>query len=182
MIASTAMTNETEQWRDIPGFEGAYQVSDRGRVRSLNRVGAQLGRGGKYHRHTHRGQFLRPARMSSGHVSVVLGRKAGSRSVHSLIALAFIGPRSLDKEVRHLNVVPDDNRLENLEYATRARNIQDKKWHGAHRKLRPADVRDIKRRLDGPHGTQADLAREYRVRDSTISAIKHKRIHQDVLP
>jgi hypothetical protein len=162
---------QPEQWRNIPGHEGAYQVSDRGRVRSFLRGHSN-------------GRLLRPGRMASGHVSVVLGRQCGSRTVHSLVMEAFVGPRPAGLEVRHLDGNPSNNLLSNLEYATRSRNMQDLKWHAGAKghKLRPVDVLDIKRRLGGSHGNQRRLAREYDVGDTAISAIKYGVSHKDVLP
>jgi NUMOD4 motif/HNH endonuclease len=175
-------SNPSEQWRDVPGFEGVYQVSDQGRVRSLDRISVRVGHNGKQQQHRLRGRILRPSRIPSGHVQVM--GNVGSKKVHSLVALAFIGPRPPDKEVRHLNGIPVDNRLENLEYATRSRNVQDRKWHagGNNYVLKPADVLDIKRRLGHPsRGLGASLAREYRVKHTTISDIKRGRFHKDVV-
>lgn len=83
-------------------------------------------------------------------------------------------------EVRHLNGDPSDNRLVNLEYATRTRNSQDKKYHAGAKgyKLTPRQVAQIKAALR--HTTGVALAAQYGVAQSTISAIKHERFHQDV--
>jgi hypothetical protein len=112
----------------------------------------------------------------------VLGRKIGSKGVRLLIALAFLGPRPFGMEVRHLNGIATDNRLENLEYATRSRNIQDKKWHAGQKNYRLSvqSVRDIKRRLANTRITE--VAREYGVSVSTIWNIKRNHIHRDVVP
>lgn len=53
-------------------------------------------------------------------------------SVHRLVALAFIGPCPEGMEVLHINGEPDDNRLENLRYGTRAENVADTIRHGRH--------------------------------------------------
>jgi HNH endonuclease len=96
--------------------------------------------------------------------TVSVSKMANSRTVHSLVMEAFVGPRPDGLEVRHLDGVPSNNALPNRECVTRSRNIQDMKWHAGRRghKLRPADVRDIKQRLRGPRGK---LAREYGVSD-----------------
>ena len=80
-----------EQWRDIPGFEGRYQVSDQGRVRSVDRY-VRLVAHGVETRRLARGKVLAPAPGTHGYPSVVLGRDGGTRAVHRLVALAFLGP------------------------------------------------------------------------------------------
>ena len=117
---------DEEVWRDIPGFEGAYQVSDFGRVRGLDRTVHHQGG----HRFV-RGRILR-SRFSpnGGHHQVVLGygTKGGKHinaRVHALVLLAFVGPRPEGLEIRHLNGTPSDNRLTNLEYATKPPNRLD---------------------------------------------------------
>jgi hypothetical protein len=104
-----------ERWLPIPGYEGLYEVSDMGRVRSFRR-----GAGGR---------MLRPGRMPAGHMSVALGR-GNSQCVHKLVLLAFVGPAPDRHECRHLNGVPADNRLENLKWGTRGENIRDAIAHG----------------------------------------------------
>ena len=105
-----------EVWKDIPGYEGRYQVSDQGRVRSFVK--------------SSHGVILRPGRMSGGHMSVALGR-GNSQCVHKLVLLTFIGSAPEKHECRHLNGVPSDNRLENLRWGTRSENIKDDFLHGA---------------------------------------------------
>src|SRR5262249_14499452 len=140
---------QLEEWRPIPGYK-EYEASNRGRVRSVNRTAVTSAsiRSQSYQRF-HHGRILRPCTKSTGHLSVVLGRSSGSKDVHWLIALTFIGPCPRGQEVRHLNGIPSDNRLENLEYATRSRNVQDRKWHtpAITQRLSGQEVRDIKQRL-----------------------------------
>jgi HNH endonuclease len=106
--------------------------------------------------------------------------------------LAFVGPRPEGLEIRHLNGNPSDNRLTNLEYATRSRNVMDVKWHNGkiNQRLTPRDVLSIKRQL-GPRtieavlardGKSAALAREYGVSRVTISDIWREDTHRDVAP
>ncbi|RQT43146.1 hypothetical protein DF046_36835 [Burkholderia cepacia] len=110
-----------EQWRDIPGFEGRYQVSDMGRVRSLDRRVRVVPHGIETTRLV-RGRILKPGPSKSGHLSVVLGR-GNTRSVHALVMLAFEGPCPEGMEVLHLNHTPSDNRRTNLKYGTRGENV-----------------------------------------------------------
>lgn len=160
-----------EIWKPVVGYEGRYEVSNKGRVASLSY------RGQSGHR-----RVLRLARVPDGHEIVSLCDGARKTwSVHVLIVRAFIGPRPADLEIRHLDGNPSNNALSNLEYATKSRNRQDRKWHAgaAQHKLRPKDVLDIKSRFG--RESIAALAREYGVTAPSISAIKRGITHRDVL-
>jgi len=114
------------EWRDIPGYEGFYQVSNAGQVRSLDRTvsrnnGVPLPLKGKeLQLGTSRGYL---------HVRL-LGRTC---KVHQLILRTFVGPRPDGMDVRHLNGDKRDNRLENLTYGTRSENCLDITRHGRNR-------------------------------------------------
>jgi DNA-binding XRE family transcriptional regulator len=159
-----------ETWKDIPGHEAQYQVSDQGRVKSLSRYV----RSGAGMRKVNE-RILRPGKSKSGHVSVMLGRNGHGSQVHQLVMLAFIGPPPKDTEVLHRNGNPSDNRLENLHYGTRSHNILDvyrvgKRW----RKLSLEEIKLIHSRANsGETGTA--LAKEYGVTSTTVSAIKNGR-------
>ena len=110
----------------IEGHEG-YEVSDEGLVRSLDRV---ITRSDGVTQKL-KGKILTPGVLSRGHLHVVLpGRD--DRTVHSLVAEAFLGPRPDGLEVRHANGVPSDNRLVNLSYGTKRQNSLDSIVHGSH--------------------------------------------------
>ena len=113
----------TEQWRPVVGHEGAYEVSDQGRVRSLPHRVRLVVRGGVETSRLSPGKVLRPGRCLSGHVSVAIG-KGRSVSVHVLVLTAFVGPRPAGYDILHLNHDPADNRLENLRYGTRSENLR----------------------------------------------------------
>lgn len=166
-----------EIWKDIPGYEGRYQVSSEGNVRSLDRfVNGKNWATGKSFKRYLKGHLLKPGRYCScGHVSVILGHKAAGIPVHRLVMLAFVGPPLKGQEVRHKNGNPKDNRLDNLEYGTRTENILDVFSQGkAWRKLTIDDVQNIRTQLDaGALGT--DLANQYGVCPTTISSIKNGR-------
>lgn len=163
----------SEVWKDIPGYEGAYQASDLGRIRSLTRQITQKSRWGTYFTRTVKGRILRPGRYcESGHLSVILKRGTNGKPVHQLVMLTFKGPTPGRKEIRHLNGDPTDNRLENLYFGTRTENIIDvyktgKDW----RKLTGSQAAEIKQALrSGEKGSI--LARKYEVSQQIISQIK----------
>ena len=100
----------SEQWRPVVGWEGLYEVSSEGRVRSFRR-GAN-------------GRILRPGIASHGYPTVALGR-GNTQSVHVLVAAAFIGPCPEGQEVRHRDGKRSNPKAENLHYGTRGQNIAD---------------------------------------------------------
>lgn len=119
----------TEQWRPVSGFEGAYEVSDRGRVRSLDRF---VSAGGSPYRVL--GQAIRSSLNPNGYEVVTLklrGRKS-SRYVHRLVAEAFITGREDGFEVLHSDGDKRNNSAMNLSWGSRSANINDQVRHGSH--------------------------------------------------
>ena len=114
-----------EEWRDVPGYEGKYQVSNKGRVRSLDR----WVKNGKKSKRFHRGGILKHSLSTVGYpyISLTEGRKT---SIHRLVLEVFVGPCPKGMETRHLNGIRTDNRLENLCWGTNMENHQDKIRHG----------------------------------------------------
>lgn len=98
-----------ENWRDIKGFEGLYQISNLGRVKSLN-----------YAKSRKEG-FIKPIKNKDGYLIVKLySDKCYTKLVHRLVAENFIDIPKL--EVNHLNGNKADNNINNLEWCTHAEN------------------------------------------------------------
>lgn len=168
-----------EIWKDIPGYEGRYQASNMGRIRSLDRKvrGVCHFTGNEFYRNV-KGQILRPGRYCKcGHVSVVLGHGAMGSPVHQLVMRTFVGEPPEGMEVLHNNGDPTDNRLENLRYGTRTENILDVYGQGkVWRKLSIDDVQAIRFGFYcGISGVE--LSKMFGVSQSIISAIRKGRIY-----
>ena len=114
-----------EIWRDIYEYEGKYQVSNMGRVRSLDFTSMQPHpKTGEIHPYTYKGRMLKPHAINSGYLAVGLRDQQGKRQhlVHRLVAAAFIpNPNDLP-DVNHKNEDKTDNRAENLEWCTKMYN------------------------------------------------------------
>ncbi|CCQ82075.1 MULTISPECIES: NUMOD4 motif-containing HNH endonuclease [Bacillota] len=168
-----------EIWKDIPGYEGKYQASSEGRIRSLTRkVRGICHFTGREFQRTVQGRILKPGKYcKAGHVSVVLGHGTNGIPVHQLIARTFLGECPLGNEVLHNNGHSKDNRVENLRYGTRSENILDVYNDGGRwRKLSIKDVYDIRFRfLCGYRGYE--IAELYGVSQTTVSNIKTRRIY-----
>tara|TARA_R110002072_G_C7591078_1_gene503076 strand:+ start:17 stop:517 length:501 start_codon:yes stop_codon:yes gene_type:complete len=111
-----------EEFKDIPNYEGIYQVSDLGRVKSLTRKGFD-GRSVKE-------RILKPAANNNGYLLIALRRngKTNMRTIHQLVAEAFLGhtPCGHKLIVNHINFNRQDNRAENLEIDTQRNNTNQK--------------------------------------------------------
>jgi hypothetical protein len=172
-----------ETWLPIPGWEGWYEVSNRGGVRSVTRRAG--GNGGR----TVRGRVLRPHLTTRGYMQVALWAKGRSakRLAHTLVLLAFVGPPAAGHECRHLNGVRNDNRLENLAWGDRRTNMADKYAHGTQpvgeavltSKLTEADVREIRRlRADG--ASLKAIAAKFGIDFAHVSSIARRRVWRHV--
>ena len=167
-----------EVWKDIPGYEGEYQASTFGRIKSVQRkVISKNWYTGKPFYRTVPERILKPGRFcKSGHVSVVLRRGTSGKPVHQLILRTFVGEVPQGMEVLHINGNPSDNCLSNLRYGTRRENILDVYRQGNRwRKLSTDDVEAIRFGLYCKIQV-SELAVMYGVSQSIISAIKHRRI------
>lgn len=118
-LPSTKSANE--RWRDVPGWEGLYQVSDLGRVKSLARIISRPPKGDLPLRE----RILRYGTNKRGYRQVALSRncKGTSIFIHKLVAAAFLGEAN-GREVNHISADKSDNTLSNLEYLTHDENIR----------------------------------------------------------
>lgn len=114
-----------EEWRDAPGLEGYYQISNKGRLRSIDRVriGQKLG---QQFEAEHKGRIIHQSHCHGYCVSrISIGDKQETVKIHRLVAGAFVPNPNGYNDVNHKNGNRSDNRVENLEWCTRQYNI----WH-----------------------------------------------------
>lgn len=123
------MTSTRESWKPIPGYEGYYDVSDFGRVRSLDRVLNTIQGKRKWP-----GRIMSPVPDKLGRPVVNLRKYGGIKQwkVHRLVAAAFIGPCPDDHEVCHNDGNNQNNHADNLRYDTHQSNYQNMLDHGTH--------------------------------------------------
>ena len=101
--------NMQEIWKDIPGYEGHYQASNFGKIRSLKRNKLRI---------------LKPGRDGGGYymVQLCLNKVVKNASVHRLVWLTFNGPIPEDLQINHKDEVKSNNSLANLELVTPSQN------------------------------------------------------------
>lgn len=125
-----------EEWRAIVGWEGFYEVSNMGRVRSLDRMAGN--------RRIH-GRVMKPYKDRPKYPHMIIQLSKGGRSkegaafplVHKLVLEAFVGPRPAGLEACHNNGDGTDNRLTNLRWDTHKANMADQFEHGTNTPRKP---------------------------------------------
>lgn len=113
---SRGLRNNNEEWRDIPGYKGLYQVSSAGNVKSLP----------KYHSKIEK--MLKGYPDKDGYIKVRLCLNTKIRKshfVHRLVAISFINNEKCLPEVDHINTIKNDNRVENLRWCDHKSNINN---------------------------------------------------------
>lgn len=158
-----------ERFKDIPGYEGLYQVSTHGNVYSVRS-----------------NKVLRPGGSGDGYSTIALcvNKKCSSKKIHRLVMLTFIGPSNL--QVNHIDGNKLNNCLNNLEYCTQRDNIKHahilglrdncykKGSSNSQAKLTEQDIPIIRQLLvDGVSKTE--IARTYHVDRKVIYNIQHKK-------
>lgn len=101
------------EWADIPGHDG-YSASRDGKILTAS------------------GVVMKPMQTPSGHLYVIT-RARKKLWVHHAVLLAFVGPRPIGQECRHLDGNPRNNNASNLAWGTRTENMRDKAIHGTER-------------------------------------------------
>jgi hypothetical protein len=166
-----------EVWKDVVGFEFYYEVSNTGYIRR---------KAGSSH--------LKPKNLKMRYdadgycrVNLKVKQKSNSKFFHRIIAMAFLDNPENKPQVNHINGIKHDNRLENLEWATRSENrvhayrtgLQTGKSRQGIKcnfhKLTEMQVKDIRKRYHKRVVTMKELAKEYSVSEACINNIISKK-------
>lgn len=166
-----------ERWIPIPGYEGFYDVSNLGRVRSKDHI--VIRSNGTPQPVTGRIRKMPPA-IRGGYPALRLARNGKKKNftVHCLVALAFLGPKPAGKEIAHWDGDSENPRLKNLRYATPVENDSDKIRHGTrpqgerngHAVLTAGDVVQIRYRVSLGEMNKT-VAEDYGVSSSHVCMI-----------
>lgn len=115
-------SHKNETWVSLPGFEGFYEVSNKGRVRGVDRVASFRGRWGDATAKMP-GKILKPSVTKGGYYYVSLSKNSKKRKffVHRLVMLAFFGDSDL--QINHKDGDKSNNNMGNLEYCTAQENL-----------------------------------------------------------
>src|SRR5574344_917934 len=113
-----------EEWRDVVGYEGYYQVSNLGRVKSIERKICLETRNVRCSK-TISSRILKQAEYRNGYLKVVLSKNGihENKLVHRLVMESFKKDRNLSYQVNHKDENKKNNNIDNLEWCTNSYNI-----------------------------------------------------------
>lgn len=117
------MESKQEVWKDIIGYEKKYQISNLGRVKSMQKKVVNS----KKSERIVSERILKSWNVGRGYAVITLGVK-NKRYIHRLVAESFIPNIENKEQVNHINGIKTDNRVENLEWVTQSENM----YHSVH--------------------------------------------------
>lgn len=169
-MAKVTVDPTQERWLPVVGFEGFYEVSDHGHIRSVDRHIESRMPSGHVRRQFRRGKPLKTSPGPDGYLSVHISRDGQGvvRMVHHVVLEAFIGARPEGMITRHLEGDPTDNRLGMIVYGTPQENSQDKLRHGT-------DFNASKTHCDHGHEFTEENTYRYRGRERHCRTCKRER-------
>lgn len=153
-----------ETWLPIAGFEGLYEVSSDGQIRTHRRQGTN--------------SRVLVGREHNGYrrVDLYKRRKRHPRYIHALVLEAFSGARPIGYEACHSNGVRSDNRVENLRWGSRSENCEDSRIHGTlargSRNGRSRLSEDQVKHIYADSRPSKIVAADYRITAGTVRDIK----------
>ena len=175
---------DNEEWRDIEGYEGMYQVSNLGRIKGLPR---------KVNNHTGyiqlKERYINGHPITKGYIQVLLSfPKRKLKLIHVLVAKAFIPNSESYPQVNHINGIKSDNRVENLEWCNNSMNQihaykmgLNKRSENAGRPKRPVRLVDNRGKiLRFPSVAEASIFLKETRNSNLINVLKHK-IHYNTI-
>lgn len=155
-----------ENWLSISGYDGLYEISDQGRVKSLRW-----------------GKIMKNTPDSNGYMTIGLriDNKNKTKKVHALVLEAFVSPRPKGMECGHKDGTKDNNNVSNLAWVTGAENGMMRVNHGTQFcKLNNKAILDIREWLRQGNFSMRAIGEEFGVSTSTIWHIKDGRIWNHV--
>ena len=167
--------DDHEEWRYIPGYEGKYQASSLGRIKSVDRLIMRS----NGERLPIKGRVLKPRFDKCGRACVTVC--GVTKRVHRLIAKTFIPNPDNKPQINHIDSNPSNNAVSNLEWCTRSENMLHafKFGHHSHegerhnrRKLSKSDVLYIR---EHPEIKLTQLAKKYNVTSQCIYSIRNNK-------
>lgn len=154
----------TEEWRPVVGWEGLYEVSNLGNVRSVRRAKILALGGSRYK-----------------HATLCRDNACTSINVNVLVLEAFVSHRPAGMMSSHNDGDKTNNRLDNLRWDTQSGNLADRKIHGTESigarngksKLRPEDIPEIRRMIADGRWSLREIGERYGTTLGAISGIKY---------
>ena len=171
---TTSVFDIMENYKDIKGFEGEYQISTFGNVRSVERLVFNTNKS----KRLLKSRVLKANKKSNGYLSIKI--KGKHFYIHRLVALAFYGVDNKREFVNHIDGDKENNNIINLEWCTRSENTIHKydvlRQKGVRRKLKKEEVLYIrKNHKKGFGGNTKELAKKFNICEGSIlTTVKRK--------
>lgn len=129
-----------EEWKDITNYENLYQISNLGRVRSVDRLIKQYGHKRQYER-LMKGKILKLHKQNGGYMLATLTKDGKEKKmlVHRLVAQEFIPNPQNKEQVNHIDGNKQNNCIDNLEWCTQSENVKHS-YSKLHHKLKNKKV------------------------------------------
>lgn len=157
-----------EQWKDIEGYEGRYQISSFGRVKSL----PTLKRNGNGYYYT-KEKIRRSKSTFDGYRAITLVKNGIFRTytIHRLVAKAFVENPNNYNEINHIDEIKTNNRVDNLEWCTHAYNLEygSRKEITRQKTMKPVLQFDRENKFIRKWNSGSDAARNLNIQQSSIS-------------
>lgn len=179
-MADAPINTENEEWRAVPRWDGLYEVSDLGRVRSVERTRARVVRG-RHQTVTYPSKLLKtPLRQGYPVVHLSDSGRTECVYVHRAVCEAFNGP-SAGMHAAHNDGSRTNNQASNLRWATPKENSGDKVQHGTvfsrdkqpQAKLTSAALNEVLRQMDDG-ATNQDLALEHGITGTYAAQLRRQ--------
>jgi predicted XRE-type DNA-binding protein len=165
-----------EEWKPIKGYDGLYEVSNNGRVRSYNKYGFK-------HEKMDNPRIIKQKMSNAGYLRVLLSFRGvyKNHSVHRLVASVFVENLNNKKYVNHLNGIKTDNKALNLEWCTRSENQYHAYENGLQKitygedspnsKLNNDIINEIRQKWETGKYSQSQIGKMFNTHQSQISRI-----------
>lgn len=175
-----------EEWKDIQGYEGYYQVSNLGRVKSVSRT-----RLGNKKSVISVPEKILKGGITRGYRTVILciDSKIKSFSIHRIVANAFIDNPYNKSQVNHIDGIKLNNTVDNLEWTTAQENTQHAWDNGLSRSVKGSDhpfsklsmyeVIELRKIINSVIYSQRTIANVYNIDQAIISRLKNNKIYKE---
>jgi len=171
----------SEIWKAVVGYEGMYEVSNLGSVKSIERVTQRVQKGSVVKQPIKESLLTRRPHVDTGHLQVMLSKNGRRQNqyVHDLVTRAFLGPKPAGMQVCHGDGNSGNARLSNLRYDTPTGNASDRLLHGTDArgannpgaKLDEAKVRRIRVLISEGLST-TEIGKQMNISRQTVNDIK----------
>ncbi len=164
-----------EIWKDIKGYEGLYQVSNLGRVKSLDKIVKSANQYGAIFTRKKKGKILKPFSTMSGYLQVTLyDEERKNFLIHRLVAKNFIANTKKLPEVNHIDGNKNNNMFTNLEWVTKLENQQHAIKTGL-RHIKTIYQYDLKNGIINIWNNQYEASRETKIDQGSINRCCNKK-------